>query len=151
MGKPKRKRYPEPSRGETPDGTVFELGTPEQIFLEELRGSQAEIIGSIRKGLEGDHEPSRVTNAAKVLEALDDQRTPEQFRPKLEELRQLAMEALMSVSKDGKVAAARAQANAILLRAMRGIGRLDWPPDESDPIFSARFNTAMDVCRELRA
>lgn len=147
MGKSKR-RYAEPMKAELGDGTIIDINTPEQIFLEELRDSQSDIIASIKLGLEGDHEPARVTNAAKVLEALDDPRTPEVFRPKLEDLRPLAMDSLMAVSKGGKVASARAQANAILLRAMRGIGRLDWPPNEQDPIFAQRYETMLTICKE---
>lgn len=148
MATRKRKRTPEPLRAVTVDGDVIEYNTPEQNFLQELKGNEVKIVESIRKGLEGEHEPAIVTNATKVLEALDDPQTPDSMRPKLEALRELVMEKLLFVSQDGKVASSRAQANAALLRAMRGVGRADWPPDISDPTFADRFDRTIAICNE---
>lgn len=149
MGRRKRK-YPEPVQATTPDGQVFEVNTAEQVFLQEIKDSEAKIVASIERGLTGKHEPSRVTNAAKVLDTLEHQEISDSLRERLEKLRPLVMDTLMEVSQKGKVASARAQANAIWLKAARGVGRLDWPPDERDPAFQERFDTCIDICNELR-
>jgi hypothetical protein len=144
----KRRKYPEVLHAESLDGDVYEFNSPEQIFLQELKGNESTIVASIKKGLTGKHEPSRITNCAKVLEALDDPKTPDSIRPKLQLLRPLVMSTLLTISEKGKVMSARAQANAIYLRAMRGIGRLDWPPDTRDEAWKERFNKVIDMCAE---
>lgn len=143
----KKKKYLETARGETADGQVFEVNTAEQQMLQEIRDSESKVVASIRAGLIGTHEPARVTSAAKVLEALDDPNSPDSLRIKLEALREETMAALLDVSQNGKVASARAQANAIWLKAARGVGRLEWPPDESNPVFAERFNKVCDYLR----
>jgi hypothetical protein len=145
MGKRKRKYLPV-AQATTPDGEVFEVNTAEQQMLQEIKDSESKVVASIRAGLNGKHEPARVTSAAKVLEALDDPNTPDSLRDKLEALREETMGALLDVSQNGLVAAARAQANAIWLRAARGVGRLDWPPNEQDPVFSDRFDQVCKMC-----
>lgn len=142
----RKKKYLETVRGETADGQAFEVNTAEQQFLEEILQSEAKVVASIRKGLNGEHEPARVTSAAKVLEALNDPNTPDSLRTKLEALREETMAALLDVSQNGKVAAARAQANAIWLKAARGVGKLDWPPNENEPVFAERFIAACQIC-----
>ena len=143
----RKKKYLETQRGETADGEIFEVNTAEQQMLKEIKDSESKVVASIRAGLNGKHEPARVTSAAKVLEALDDVNTPDSLRVKLEALREETMAALLSVSEHGKVASARAQANAIWLKAARGVGRLEWPPNQQDPAFAERFN---NVCEFLR-
>ncbi len=143
----KKNKYREPVRTEAADGQVYEVFTAEQQMLQEIKDTEGKVVASIRAGLNGDHEPARVTNASKVLEALEDPNTPESLRTRLDALREEAMAALLFVSQHGKVAAARAQANAIWLKAARNVGRLDWPPNEQDPVWAERFN---NVCAYLR-
>lgn len=151
MPRSRQPKAPEVIQVISDTGDIQELNTPEQIFLEHLRDSEDKILDSIKKGLTGKHEPARVTNAAKVLEAIDDPNTPDRLRPKLDALRPLVMKAVMEVSQKGKVASARAQANALWLRAMRSIGKLNWPPDEYDPLWKVRFDECIKICNERGA
>lgn len=124
----------------------------DELFAAALRDSEDEVVTAMTEFItkkcrkNGVNEAAKVTASIKVLELLADNSTPPGLMTKLEPLRQLSIGSLRDVVTRGKVAAAKANAGAFILKAIRNSAPAVWPPDTNDPKWKQRMARALAKC-----
>jgi hypothetical protein len=148
----KRRIIPRPLQITTMDGSMITLNSPQEVFGKALQDSEDEVVVSMKELINSDldgkqaNEAAKVTAAIKVIDLLEDRTTPAKLLQKLEKLRYDAVDALRDVVNNGSVAAARANAGAYLLKAIKVAAPAAWPPDDKAPEFLERMQKANMMC-----